>query len=126
MRLEMASPSPAPSKCRAFEPSPCSKSSKIAARRSLGTPGPGVDHLEQQPPVARRLDADADAAAVGEFDGVAGEIGQHLAQPQTRRRRTKRGDVGGDRGGDFQALALRARRQQFDDALDERRRSNGS
>ena len=37
---EIESPSPAPSKRRACEPSPCSKLSKIAPRRSAGTPGP--------------------------------------------------------------------------------------
>ncbi len=115
---EIASPRPAPSKRRACEPSPCSKLSKIAARRSAGHPGSGVGHRELRHAVFAALDRHADAALIGEFDRIAGEIGENLAQTlAVGANEARRG--GAERGGDLDALALGARREQFDDALGE-------
>ncbi len=80
--------------------------------------GAGVADRESQAAVLEHAQTDADAAARRELDGVAGEIGQRLAQPQTVADRQV-GRVGGDRGGDLEALALRVRGQQFDDLFDE-------
>ena len=55
---------------------------------------------------------------LSELDGVAGEIGQYLAQPQASPSDDSR-RVRGDRERRFQPLALRARGEQFDNALDE-------
>ena len=91
--------------------------SKIAARRSAGTPGP-VSVTAKRSAALAPLDRDADAAGRGEFHRIAGEVHQHLPQAhavgahETRR-------LGADRGGDLEALALGARREQLDHALDE-------
>ena len=115
---EIASPSPAPSKRRACEPSPCSKLSKIAARRSAGTPGPVSITENRAASPSPRSTVTQTPPALGELDRVAGEIGEHLAQAQAvGAHEARRG--GADRGGDFDALALRARREQFDHALDQ-------
>ena len=79
---------------------------------------PGVDHREPRRVPFAALDGDADAALIGELDRVAGEIGENLAQAQAiRADEARRG--GADRGGDFDAFALRARREQLDHALDQ-------
>ena len=71
-----------------------------------------------------RLDDDATPPRVGELDGVAGEIEQHLAQPRGVAD-DARGQPLVDIGGDLEALGLRARRQQFDRVLDQGRETNG-
>ena len=76
------------------------------------------------PPVAAR-DRDADAARRGELHRVAGEVHQHLPQAHAVGEHEAR-RVGADRGGDLQPLALGARREQFDHALDELHRSTVS
>ena len=68
--------------------------------------------------------AQADAATVGIFDGVAGEINEDLAQARGVADEA-RGHIGGDMRGDLDALALRARRNQFDHALDQWRQFEG-
>ncbi len=85
-------------------------------------PGTGVGDREAElsggSHVGTQLDGDANPAALGELDGVAGEVQKHL--PQTHRvgvHDSRRRSA--DRGGDLQPLALRARRHQLDHALDE-------
>ena len=49
--------------------------------------GPGVDDREPRRAPFAALDRDADAALIGEFDRIAGEVGQNLAQAQAVRAR---------------------------------------
>ncbi len=65
------------------------------------------------------LDDDADAAALGELDRVAGEIEQHLAQPRRVAQHALEQSLV-DVGGDLQALGLGARAHQLDHVLDQR------
>ena len=67
---------------------------------------------------ASRRHDDADAADLGELDGVAGEVDQHLAEAVAVADDPAR-HAGGHEGGDLDALALRFRGQELDDALDE-------
>ncbi len=120
IRREIASPSPVPPCWRAVVPSACSNSSKIASRRSGRTPGPVSFDREADAAVGRGLDQEADATPCRELDRVAGQIGEHLSQsdgvaPDAR------GKVRRDQGRDLEALVLSARRQELDDALDQRR-----
>ena len=79
----------------------------------------GVANLEHDLAGARPgLDHDADAAGLGELDGIAGEIEQHLAEPRGVAD-DARGQPLVDVGGDLQALGLRARAEQLDDVLDQ-------
>ena len=55
----------------------------------------------------------------GEFDGVAGEVEQHLPQPCGVADHIERQPLV-DIGGDLDFLGLGARRQQFGDILDQR------
>ena len=66
-----------------------------------------------------RLDDHRDAALVGELDGVAGEIEQHLAQARGIAHDVVRQPLVDERC-DLDAFRLRARRQQFDRFLDQR------
>ena len=69
----------------------------------------GVAHLEHDLAGAGPgLDDDADAAGLGELDGVAGEIEQHLAQPRGVADDALRQPLV-DVGGDLEALGLGAR-----------------
>ena len=71
-----------------------------------------------RPPPAPRSTLTPTPPLFGEFDRVAGEIGQDLPQAllvaDHARRRAR-----GDRRRDLEPFALRARREQFDDAFDE-------
>ncbi len=67
-------------------------------------------------PVAAEGQGDADAAALGELDGVAGEVEQDLAEAVGIADQRGR-HLGGDVEGDFQPLVLRAGRQKLHDAL---------
>ncbi len=69
--------------------------------------------------IAFRRDADADAAGVGELDGVPRQIVQHLPQPRGIAHQAQL-DIGRDVAGDLDVLALRAGRQQLDGPLHER------
>ena len=91
------------------------------ARFSGGTPTPvSRTSKRKHTPVAAfgRPHVDTHAALLGEFDGVADEIGEDLPQPhrigQHQRRRVRR-----QRRHDLDALRMRARRQEFDDAFDD-------
>src|SRR5271166_4388775 len=81
---------------------------------------PGVDHGEPQLMPFAPLDRDADSAGPGELHRVAGEVHQHLSEAhavaphETRRVRV-------DRSGDLEPLALGARREQLEHALNEPR-----
>ena len=66
-----------------------------------------------------RLDDDRNAARLGEFHGVAGEIEQHLTQPR-RIADHHAGQPVVDRRCDLQPLGLRARAEQLDRFLDQR------
>ena len=66
-----------------------------------------------------------DAARLGELDGVAGEVEQHLTQPRSVADHLERQPVI-DIGGDFEFLRLRARREQFGDVLDQRGQREGA
>ena len=68
--------------------------------------------------------AHADAALVGELHRVAGEVQDHLAQA-CRVPHHLAAEVAADQAGDLDALALRARRQELDGALDQRRQVEG-
>src|SRR5271170_5307981 len=78
--------------------------------------GSGVDHRELRRTVFAALDRDTDAALVGEFDRIAGEVRKNLTQALAVGANEARGS-GAERGGDLDALALGARREQFDHAL---------
>ena len=67
------------------------------------------------------LDDDRDAAAIGELHGVAGEVEQHLSQPRGVADHLPRQRVV-DIGGDLELLRLRARRDQLDRLLHQRRK----
>ena len=106
--------------CASTPLSACSNSWKMRACCVGGDADAGVAHRERDLAGAGAgLDDDADAAGLGELDGVAGEVEQHLAQP-----RGVADDALGqplvDVGGDLEALGLRARRQQLDHVLDQR------
>ena len=109
---EMASPNPAPSKRRACEVSPCSKLSKTAFRRSAGTPGPVSITEKRAAPISPPLDRHADAASIGKFDRVAGEVHEDLAQARSVRADEAR-RAGAERSRDLNSFALGARREQF-------------
>jgi hypothetical protein len=80
----------------------------------------GVAHLEADADtVLVRLGGDGDAARVGELDGVAGEIEQHLAQSRWIADDIARQALV-DEGGDLDTLGLRARPEQFDHAFEQR------
>ncbi len=79
---------------------------------------PGVDHREPRHAHCAALDRNADAALIGEFDRVAGEVGEDLAQAQAITANEAR-RAGAERAGDLDAFALGARREQFDHALSE-------
>ncbi len=81
-------------------------------------PGSGVDHRKLRRTVFAAFDRDTDAALVGEFDRIAGEVGKNLTQALAVGANEARRS-GAKRGGDLDALALGARREQFDDALGE-------
>ncbi len=85
-----------------------------ALRRDAGA---GVAHLDDDAVRLGRHD-DADAADLGELDGVAGEVDQHLSEAVAVADDPAR-HAGGHEGGDLDALALRFRGQELDDALDE-------
>jgi len=68
--------------------------------------------------------ADADAAALGELDRVAGEVDQDLPHPVGIAQHGGR-EVLGHVEGDLDALVLGAGRQQLDDPLGERRQVEG-
>ena len=118
-RLEIARPRPVPSKWRACEPSPCSKSSKIEARRSAGTPGPvsvtskesllAGERVRQQtptPPRAVNLTA----------------LPARLVSAWRRRRlspTTSAGASAAIEAAISRPFALRVRREQLDDLLDQ-------
>ena len=78
--------------CAPAPPSACSNSRKMRSCCSGAMPMP-VSRTWNDDLVRpdAGLDHDADAAAVGELDRVAGEIEQHLAQPRRRRRPPARG-----------------------------------
>ena len=76
-------------------------------------------HLEAQLRAIAR-NAHADAAALGEVHGVADEIDEHLPQPRRIALDLAR-RIGRDEARNFQPLFESARREQFNDALDERR-----
>ena len=79
---------------------------------------PGVDHGESRRAAFAALNRHADASVIGEFDCVASEVGEDLAQAHAVcANEARRG--GAERGGDLDALALGARRQQFHHALGE-------
>ena len=86
----------------------------------LGHAGARVGDGETHGAAGGHADAHANAAGFGELDRVARQIEQHLPQPGGVADEPAR-HVGRDGGGDFQPLALRARRQQLDHALDEPR-----
>ena len=67
-----------------------------------------------------RLDDDRHAAAFGELDRVAGEVEQNLAQPRLVADNARRQPLV-DIAADFQPFRLRARSEQLDRLLDERR-----
>ncbi len=71
-----------------------------------------------------RFDHDGDAALVGKLDGVAGQIHQHLPEPGLIAD-DLRGQALIDIAGDFEALGLRARGQEFGDILDHRAQREG-
>ena len=88
---------------------------RAAVRRHAG---PSVDYRESRRALLTALNLHADAAPIGEFDRVAGEVGEHLAQAKAVcANETRRG--GAERAGDFDAFALGARRKQFDHPLGE-------
>ena len=90
-RLLMASPSPVPPNCRVVEASAWLKDLNRRAIRSAGMPMP-VSRTEKwscqgpAPPWTgsgrrKRFDLDDDLAGGGEFDAVAEQVDEHLAQP---------------------------------------------
>ena len=118
----MASPSPVPPKRRVVEASSWANSSKIRAVVLGGDADAGVGHLEAhaQPPalLRERHQAEGHLAALGELDGVATEVDQHLAQAHgihlhARQRAQRRIEQ------QLDALAGGARRQHLDGVLDE-------
>ena len=104
---------------RVVVPSACSNSSKIASRRSGSDPGAGIADREADAAVGRGLDHEADAAPCRELDRVSGQVGENLPQPDGIAPHA-RGKVGRQQRRDLEALVLSARRQEFDDALDQR------
>ena len=83
---------------------------------------PGVAHRDRDHVRLRvRLDDDRDAAKLGELDGVAGEIEQHLAQPRRIADHARRQALV-DIAADFEALGLRTRSEQFDRLFDKGRK----
>ena len=90
------------------------KNARLRLRRD---PDPGVAHGEAdflRPDAG--LDDHRDAAGVGELDGVAGEIEQHLPQPCGVADHPLRQTLV-EIGGDLEALGLHARGQQLDHFL---------
>ena len=67
-----------------------------------------------------RLDDDGDAAVIGELDGVAGEVEQHLAQARGVAD-DARGQALVDVAADLETFRLRARAEQLDGFLDKGR-----
>ncbi len=82
-------------------------------------PGAGIVDREADAAVGRGLDHEADAAPCRELDGVSGQVGEDLSQPD-RIAPHACGKVWCQQGRDLEALVLSARRQEFDDALDQR------
>ena len=81
----MARPRPVPPKRRLIETSAWVNFwNSVGCASSIDTDA-GIDDLETHDRViaerARHGDVDVDMAAIGEFDGVAGDVEQHLAQP---------------------------------------------
>ena len=121
IRLEMAGPRPVPPNFRVEPPSACSNSAKIRACSSAEMPMPvSRTGNGNRIRLRGRLDDDRDAAALGELDGVAGEVEQHLAQPRRVADDARRQALV-DVAADLQALRLRARPEQLDRLLDEGR-----
>ena len=124
IRRLMASPSPAPPWRRFGPASACSNSLNSRSASSGAIPGPVSATVKTTTALSPtgRLDPgrQQDAAMVGEFHPVADEIDQHLAKPgrvDRNQRRHRRIDVGDD----IDAAGMGARRQQFDDLLQQRR-----
>ena len=119
MRFEMVRPRPVPPNLRVELPSACSNSRKMRAWSSARNADAGVAHRDRDRVRLRvRLDDDRDAAKLGELDGVAGEIEQHLAQPRRIADHARRQALV-DIAADFEALGLGARPEQFDGLFDE-------
>ena len=80
MRREIERPSPVPPFLRVLVLSTCWNSSKILRLIGRRDAGAGIDdrHLEA---VAGLDRTDLDAALVGELDGIADQVQQHLGQP---------------------------------------------
>jgi hypothetical protein len=78
--------------------------------------GPSIDHRERRRAHFATLDGHADAASIGKFDRVAGEVHEDLAQARAVRSDEAR-RPGAERSRDLNAFALGARREQFDYAL---------
>ena len=80
----------------------------------------GVAHFETQNiAIALRAEygADSHATLFGELDRIADKIGQNLAQPHGVGSNGAR-NISGYGRDKFDALGMRARAKQFDDALD--------
>ena len=90
----------------------------MAARRSGGTPRPGVGHAERHRAARAEGDAQADAAPLGELDGIAGEVDEDLPKPGRVADEARR-QFGDDDGRDVEPLFLGTGRQQLDDAFHE-------
>ena len=95
------------------------KALKICALRLLRDADAGIGHLEAQLPVlVERLDAHHDLAGLGELDGIARQIDEHLPQPHRIAAHGGR-HRGLDLAAQFEALGARAQHQNFDRLLDD-------
>ena len=86
-----------------------------------GNADPGIAHFDAQKAAAlvvRQLDFDADAAFLGEFDGVADQIGQHLAEAHFVNADDAR-HIMADHGDDLDALGMGAGPQKLGDAIEQ-------
>ncbi len=92
---------------------------KIAACLSFAMPGPVRKIAKRIEPKAHAI-PQPDAAIFGELHRIAARLMRPVANARHRRIENGR-NIRGDRRCNLQPLALRARREQFHHALDERR-----
>ena len=119
----MASPRPVPPYLRVMEVSAWVKGSKISAELVGSDPHTGVRDLETDDRVgAGGLvggDPNGDLTGLGELDGVAGEVGEHLAQAVRVADHHRRDRVVEERD-QLELLGSGGPRQQVDHFVDDR------
>ena len=118
MRLEMVRPTPMPSNLRVGPTVGLLEFEEDARLIFWRNADAGVAHGDDDVVRLRaRFDDDGDAAGFGEFDRVADQVENHLAQPRRIADHARRQALV-DIAADFQALGLGAGPQKLDRLLD--------